>query len=72
MVAGIDELVRQGLVDPSRVGVMGWSQGGYISAFLATHDAAREHRHRKALRAALEQNLSWFSKACPRRPVRLP
>ena len=41
VVAGIDELVRQGLVDPSRVGVMGWSQGGYISAFLATHDATR-------------------------------
>jgi len=41
VVSGIDELVRQGLVDPARVGVMGWSQGGYISAFLATHDAAR-------------------------------
>ena len=33
--------MKQGLADPARVGVMGWSQGGYISAFLATHDAAR-------------------------------
>ena len=41
VVSGIDHLVKQGLVDPARVGVMGWSQGGYISAFLATHDAAR-------------------------------
>jgi dipeptidyl aminopeptidase/acylaminoacyl peptidase len=41
VLAGIDHLVQQGLVDPARVGVMGWSQGGYISAFLATHDAAR-------------------------------
>jgi dipeptidyl aminopeptidase/acylaminoacyl peptidase len=41
VLAGIDRLVKQGLVDPARVGVMGWSQGGYISAFLATHDAAR-------------------------------
>jgi len=41
VLSGIDHLVRQGLADPSRVGVMGWSQGGYISAFLATHDAAR-------------------------------
>src|SRR5512144_540825 len=24
-----------------RVGAMGWSQGGYISAFLATHDSTR-------------------------------
>jgi dipeptidyl aminopeptidase/acylaminoacyl peptidase len=41
VVSGVDHLVQQGLVDPARVGVMGWSQGGYISAFLATHDAAR-------------------------------
>jgi len=39
VLTGVDQLVKQGLVDPARVGVMGWSQGGYISAFLATHDA---------------------------------
>src|SRR6185295_19586396 len=31
VVSGIDALVQKGLVDPSRVGTMGWSQGGYIS-----------------------------------------
>jgi dipeptidyl aminopeptidase/acylaminoacyl peptidase len=36
VVSGIDELVRRGWVDPARVGCMGWSQGGYISAFLTT------------------------------------
>jgi dipeptidyl aminopeptidase/acylaminoacyl peptidase len=41
VLSGIDALVAKGLVDPSRVGTMGWSQGGYISAFLATHDSAR-------------------------------
>lgn len=41
VLSGVDSLVAKGLVDPNRVGVMGWSQGGYISAFLATHDAAR-------------------------------
>ena len=41
VLSGIDHLVAQGLADPGSVGVMGWSQGGYISAFLATHDAAR-------------------------------
>ena len=41
VVSGIDALVAQGLVDNDRVGVMGWSQGGYISAFLTTHDSAR-------------------------------
>jgi len=41
VLSGIDSLVAKGLVDPARVGTMGWSQGGYISAFLATHDSAR-------------------------------
>ena len=41
VVSGVDALIAKGIVDPARVGVMGWSQGGYISAFLATHDAAR-------------------------------
>ncbi len=41
VLSGIDALIAQGLVDKDRVGVMGWSQGGYISAFLATHDSAR-------------------------------
>jgi dipeptidyl aminopeptidase/acylaminoacyl peptidase len=41
VISGIDHLVAQGVADSDRVGAMGWSQGGYISAFLATHDAAR-------------------------------
>ncbi len=35
--SGVDYLVDKGLVDPDRVGAMGWSQGGYISAFLTTN-----------------------------------
>jgi dipeptidyl aminopeptidase/acylaminoacyl peptidase len=41
VVSGVDHLIAQGLVDRDRVGAMGWSQGGYISAFLTTHDSAR-------------------------------
>jgi dipeptidyl aminopeptidase/acylaminoacyl peptidase len=41
VVSGIDYLVKEGLADSSRVGAMGWSQGGYISAFLTTHDSAK-------------------------------
>jgi dipeptidyl aminopeptidase/acylaminoacyl peptidase len=41
VLSGIDALVAQGLVDGDRVGCMGWSQGGAIAAFLATHDGAR-------------------------------
>jgi dipeptidyl aminopeptidase/acylaminoacyl peptidase len=37
VVSGIDSLIDRGIVDRSKVGSMGWSQGGYISAFLTTH-----------------------------------
>ncbi|ETT74114.1 prolyl oligopeptidase family serine peptidase [Bacillus mycoides] len=36
VISGVDELVEQGIVDKDRVGVMGWSNGGYISAFCST------------------------------------
>ncbi len=36
VLSGVDHLVAQGIVDTTRMGAMGWSQGGYISAFLTT------------------------------------
>ena len=41
VLSGIDALAAQGLVDKDRVGSMGWSQGGYISAFLTTKHSDR-------------------------------
>jgi dipeptidyl aminopeptidase/acylaminoacyl peptidase len=35
--SGVDYLIAKGVADPERLGAMGWSQGGYISAFLATN-----------------------------------
>jgi dipeptidyl aminopeptidase/acylaminoacyl peptidase len=35
--SAIDHLVELSWVDPERVGCMGWSQGGYISAFAGLH-----------------------------------
>ena len=40
VLSGVDHLVKKGWVDASRVGCMGWSQGGYISAFLTTSTRA--------------------------------
>lgn len=37
VMSGVDSLIARGIVDPNRLAAMGWSQGGYISAFLTTH-----------------------------------
>lgn len=34
VISGVDSLIAQGFVDKDRVGAMGWSEGGYISAFI--------------------------------------
>ena len=36
VISGADSLIAKGYVDKDRVGSMGWSEGGYISAYIAT------------------------------------
>jgi len=40
VLSGVEHLIKKGWVDPGKVGCMGWSQGGYISAFLTTSSTA--------------------------------
>ncbi|MGC9343684.1 MAG: S9 family peptidase [Bacteroidales bacterium] len=40
VMSGIEYLDKQGMIDTDKMGAMGWSQGGYISAFLATNTDA--------------------------------
>jgi dipeptidyl aminopeptidase/acylaminoacyl peptidase len=37
VISGVDFLIAKGMVDKDRVGAMGWSQGGYISAFITCY-----------------------------------
>lgn len=37
IIAGVDFLIEKKMVDSEKVGILGWSQGGYISAFCATY-----------------------------------
>jgi dipeptidyl aminopeptidase/acylaminoacyl peptidase len=39
VLSGVDYLINKGWVDKNKVACMGWSQGGYISAFLTTSSA---------------------------------
>jgi dipeptidyl aminopeptidase/acylaminoacyl peptidase len=37
IMSGVDHLIAQGLVDPARMGVLGWSAGGHWSNWILTH-----------------------------------
>ena len=37
VISGIEFLQQKGIIDTAKMGCMGWSQGGYISAFLTTN-----------------------------------
>jgi len=37
VMSGVDYLLSKGIIDPTRMASMGWSEGGYISSFLTTH-----------------------------------
>jgi dipeptidyl aminopeptidase/acylaminoacyl peptidase len=37
IMTGVDHLIGQGMVDPNRMGVMGWSAGGHWSNWILTH-----------------------------------
>lgn len=37
VISGVEYLDSKGMIDKSKMGCMGWSQGGYISAFLTTN-----------------------------------
>ncbi|HUA83051.1 MAG TPA: S9 family peptidase, partial [Bryobacteraceae bacterium] len=37
VISGVDYLIGKGMVDKDRVGSMGWSEGGYISAFITCY-----------------------------------
>jgi dipeptidyl aminopeptidase/acylaminoacyl peptidase len=45
IMAGVDELVARGIADPDRLGVMGWSYGGFMAAWAIGHtDRFRRRR----------------------------
>jgi len=36
VMAGVDHMIREGIADPERIGIGGWSYGGYMAAWAVT------------------------------------
>ena len=37
VISGVDTLIEKGVVDEQQIGIMGWSNGGYVTAFCSTY-----------------------------------
>ncbi len=56
-ISGIDRVIALGVADPERVGVMGWSTGGYMTATLIS----RTNRFKAAVAGAAPVDLVSFT-----------
>ncbi|MEL7060862.1 MAG: S9 family peptidase [Acidobacteriota bacterium] len=56
VMSGVDALVERGIADPDRLGVMGWSFGGYLTAWTIT----QTNRFAAASMGAAMTNLAAF------------
>ena len=70
LMSGVDFVVDQGVADPDRLGVMGWSYGGYMTSWTIT----QTHRFKAASVGAGVTNLDDLQRhgRHPRLPARLP
>jgi dipeptidyl aminopeptidase/acylaminoacyl peptidase len=57
ILAGVDAVIEMGVADPDRLGVMGWSYGGYMTSWIVT----QTNRFRAASIGAALPNLISFS-----------
>ena len=57
IMTGIDWLIDQGIADPDRLGVMGWSYGGFLTAWIVGHS----NRFKAASIGACSTDwISWY------------
>jgi dipeptidyl aminopeptidase/acylaminoacyl peptidase len=57
LMAGVDAMIRLGVADPDRLGVMGWSYGGFMTAWTVT----QTQRFKAASVGAAVINLASFT-----------
>ena len=63
ILAGVDAMVERGIADPNRIGVMGWSNGGYLTNCLV----AASDRFKAASSGAgvVDQVIQWGTEDTP-------
>jgi len=57
LMTGVDRVIAMGVADPDRLGVMGWSYGGYMTSWIVT----QTHRFKAASAGAPVTNLMSFN-----------
>jgi dipeptidyl aminopeptidase/acylaminoacyl peptidase len=57
LMAGVDRVIEMGVADPDRLGVMGWSYGGYMTSWIVT----QTQRFKAASAGAPVTNLMSFN-----------
>lgn len=57
LMAGVDHVIAQGIADPERLGVLGWSYGGYMTSWVVGHTK----RFKAAVAGAPVTNLWSFT-----------
>jgi dipeptidyl aminopeptidase/acylaminoacyl peptidase len=57
IMTGVDHIIAQGVADPDRLGVMGWSYGGFMTSWTIT----QTHRFKAASVGAAVTNLMSFN-----------
>jgi dipeptidyl aminopeptidase/acylaminoacyl peptidase len=60
VMTGIDALIQQGIADPDRLGVMGWSYGGFLSAWILGHS---DRFKAISIGAPGADWISWYSRS---------
>ena len=65
ILSGIDYVIEKGIADPQKLGIGGWSYGGYLAAWAITQN----NRFKAAVCGAGIYNLFGFYGICPAQPV---
>lgn len=60
LMSGVDHVIAMGVADPERLGVMGWSYGGFMTSWIIT----QTHRFKAASVGAAVTNLMSFNGTC--------